>query len=206
MRRMQGIVALLAALLLIHCGSRSTQVRRYYLIESDARVDTRLLAVPAPFLVNAWISPVRIADPYQGLRIARRSSSNELVYYYYHYWADKPEEMIAGVVEDAFLQAEIFRSCTRQNHTAADVMIATRIDALERVLEAKTEFARVAGQFQMVYLPTNTVMLSYPFERRTRLRSDRTMNGFADAISRALFAEAEEFIFRVADYYQYPPE
>jgi len=203
---MQGIAVLLGALLLVHCGSRTTLVRRYYLIESDARVDTRLLAVPSPFLVNAYISPVRIAEPYEGLRIAHRSNSNELVYYYYHYWAEKPAQMIVGVVETAFEQAAIFKSCTRQNHTAADVMIVTEIDALERVLEAKAEYARISGLFQMVYLPTNTVMLSYPFERRTRLRSDRSMNGFADAISRALFAEAEEFIFRVADYYQYPPE
>jgi len=32
------------------------------------------------------------------------------------------------------------------------------------------------------------------------------MNGYAAALSRLLFSEMEEFVFRVADYYQYPPE
>ncbi|HNW59898.1 MAG TPA: ABC-type transport auxiliary lipoprotein family protein [bacterium] len=206
MRRMQQMAVLTLALLAIHCGSRATLARKYYLMESDARVDTGLLAVPEPFLVNAYISPVEIAEPYRGVRIAQRSQSNELVYYYYHYWAEKPAAMATAVVLSAFEQAAIFKSCTPQNHTAADVMIVTEIDILERLQENKAEFARTAGRFRMVYLPSNTTMLSYAFDRRMRLRSDKSMNGFADAVSRALFAETEEFIFRVADYYQYPPE
>jgi ABC-type uncharacterized transport system auxiliary subunit len=206
MKRMRWILLTLSALLMLHCGSRSTMVRKYYLIESDARVDTGLLAVSEPFLVNAYISPVQISDPYDGLRIVLRSEKNELIYYYYHYWADKPAAMATSAVHQAFVQSGIFRRCERKSNTGADVMIATEIDVLERQRENKIEFARVAGHFRMVYLPTNTTMLTYPFERRLRLRNDRSMNGFAEVISRALFDETEEFIFRVADYYQYPPE
>ena len=58
----------------------------------------------------------------------------------------------------------------------------------------------------MVYLQSNTTLLTYEFDKQTRLRKDRSMNAFASAVSKLLFSEMEEFVFRVADYYQYPPD
>jgi hypothetical protein len=58
----------------------------------------------------------------------------------------------------------------------------------------------------MIYKPTNTEMLSYPFDRRYEMRKLKTMNAFAQTVSKLLFDETEEFIFRVADYYQNPAE
>ena len=206
MKQLHRFILLLSALLFLYCGSRSTLVRKYYLIEADATIDSALLDLPEPFLVNAYISPVLVSEPYRGLRIALRSESNELVYYYYHYWADNPGEMATVTLHKAFLQAEVFKNCTRQRSASNDVMVSTSITVLERSREGNGEFARVAGLFKLVYLPQNTTLLTYPFDRRVRLRKDSNMNLFAGAVSRAFFNEAEEFIFRVADYYQYPPE
>ncbi len=206
MKRFFGIILVLSAIFFIQCGSRTTLVRKYYLIESDGRVDVGLLDVPEPFLVTAYISPVRIAEPYQDLRIALRNESHELIYYFYHFWADQPGEMATTAIHNAFLQSQVLKNIHGQRSAPADVMIGTTILALERVRVSKNEFARVAGIFKMVYLPSNTTMLSYEFDRQVRLRKDRSMNGFAEVLSKALFDEAEEFIFRVADYYQYPPE
>jgi ABC-type uncharacterized transport system auxiliary subunit len=206
MRRFGAILLPLCMLLFIQCGSRATMVRKYYLIESDARIDVGLLAVPEPFLVNAYFSPVHIAEPYQDLRIALRNDSHELVYYYYHFWADKPAEMATSAIANAFAQAQIFKNCSRQSSAQADVMVGAEIQVLERVRTEKNDIARVAGVFKMTYLPTNTTMLTYEFDRQVRLRKDKSMNSFAQVLSKAFFDETEEFIFRVADYYQYPPE
>jgi len=197
---------LLTMLLALGCGSRATLARKYFLIESDAHVDTWLLDVPAPFLVSAFISPVRVADPYQDSRIAQRSESNELVYYYYNFWADKPGEMATGLLLRAFRESGVFREVSRYNRAEADVMITCSIDALERSREGKNDLARAAGTFRLIYLESSTTLLTYEFDKQTRLGKDRSMNGYAAALSRLLFSEMEEFVFRVADYYQYPPE
>ncbi|HOY45422.1 MAG TPA: ABC-type transport auxiliary lipoprotein family protein [bacterium] len=206
MKRLFRLSLLLGLLLLLGCGSRATLARKYYLIESDARVDTWLLDVPEPFLVTACIGPVRVADPYQDTRIAQRSESNELVYYYYNFWADKPGEMAANMLLRAFRESGVFREVSRQNRGEADVMITCAIDALERSREAKNDLVRAAGSFRLVYLQSNTTLLTYEFDKQTRLRKDRSMNAFASAVSKLLFSEMEEFVFRVADYYQYPPD
>ncbi len=207
MKRLFRLSLLLGLLLLLlGCSSRATLARKYYLIESDARVDTWLLDVPEPFLVTACIGPVRVADPYQNTHIAQRSESNELVYYYYNFWADKPGEMAANMLLRAFRESGVFKEVSRFNRGEADVMITCSIAALERSREAKNDFVRAAGSFRLVYLQSNTTLLTYEFDKQMRLRKDRSMNAFAAVLSRLLFSEMEEFVFRVADYYQFPPE
>lgn len=206
MRRIYGLALALLMVLLLGCGSRTTLVRKNYLIESDARVDVKLLAVPEPFLVTAYISPVQIAEPYKEQRIAIRRESHELIYYLYHFWADKPAEMATALIADVVEQAQLFRSITRSSSVPSDVMVSTRLTVLERVKDSQGEAVHVAGIFELNYLPSRTPLISYPFERQVRLRKDKTMNGFARLLSKALFDEAEEFVFRMADYYQYPPD
>ncbi len=206
MKWLQITALTLGVVLLSQCGSRSTLVRKYYTLETDALVDVDLLDVPQPFLINAGFTPVKISEPYEDARIALRSQSNELVYYFYHYWADKPEAMATDLIFFTFVQSGIFRTCSRTISDTTDILIKTEITSLERIRTKKSEYAHVAGCFHMVYRPGNTEMLSYAFDRRYELKKAKNMNAFAQAIGKIIFNEAEEFVFRVADYYQYPPE
>ncbi len=206
MKRLQIMTLGLGLLFLCQCGSRTTLVRKYYTMETDAQVDVDLLNVPVPFLINAGFAAVKINEPYQDARIALRSRSNELVYYFYHYWADKPAAMTSRLIHETFLQSGVFKTCTRTVSESTDVVIKSEITTLERIRTKKNEYARVAGCFHMIYKPTNTEMLTYPFDRRHELRKVKTMNAFAQTISKIIFDESEEFVFRVADYFQYPPD
>jgi len=186
------------------CGSRSTQVRKYYLLENKSPLDLELMGVYEPFAYNADLKDFVVTAPYEDQRIPLRSESNELIYYYYHYWGVRPGEAVTQMVQDIFTRGGIFKKLTRNGNEHADVVITGEISAMERVRVKKAEFAHLAGRMIFKDGRTGQILVNYDFDRRVELKKNRSMNAFAETISKALFDETEEFIFRVTDYYLYP--
>ncbi|MBN2354605.1 membrane integrity-associated transporter subunit PqiC [candidate division KSB1 bacterium] len=204
MKTTKLLFLLLCTTFLLNCGSRTTLIRKYYLLESKLRPDTDLMGITEPFAVNAEIRDFRIALPYQDARIPLRSDDNELIYYYFHYWAVRPSEAVTRFVHDLTLQCNIFQRCSRTATDHADVIISGEIRSMERVRVRRDEYAHVSGVFLLTDGKTGKILIEYDFNRRMELKKKKTMNDFAELVSTILFYETEEFLFRVADLYLYP--
>ena len=195
---------LISLVFFIHCGSRNTMVRKHYLLETKALLDQQLIGVAHPFAYNAEIRDFLIEKPYQDLRIPMRSQTNELVYYFYHYWAEKPSEAVTDFVYHLFLQANIFQRCSRTSSGFADIIISGEIRTMERQRIKKNDFVHLSGKMVLTEGKTAKAIIEYEFDRLVELKKNKSMNGFAELVSKTLFDETEEFILRVADYYLYP--
>jgi len=204
MKPVRIAVFLAVCSLVLGCGSRSTMVRKYYLLENKTPLDLKLMGVYEPFGYNAELKDFIVATPYEDQRIALRSESNELIYYFYHYWGVRPGEAVTRMVQDIFSRGAIFKKLTRNVNEHADVVISGEISALERVRIKKAEYAHLAGRMTFKDGRTGQVLVDYDFDRRFELKKNKSMNAFAETLSKALFDETEEFIFRVTDYYLYP--
>jgi ABC-type uncharacterized transport system auxiliary subunit len=199
MSRTWLLLGVLAAMVVSGC-SKSTILRKYYVLESRALLDTTAAHRVVPLLIKVDVRDFSVAKAFDQTRIAVRTNSNELNYYYYHLWAVRPATAIADVVYERTRALHLFQRCVRGFSVGPDYYISGQIMALERVLIGKREYAHLQGTITLYDARTELPVLERAFDRSFELK-DKSMNGFAGACSSILEDETTAFLPRLIDHF-----
>lgn len=201
MRRTVLLLAVLAGVILSGC-SRSAIVRKFYVLEAQpGPMDPRLLR-EQPLAIKLDVRDFVIAKAYDQTRIALRTRSNELSYYYYHLWAVQPAAAVADMVYEVVAGLELFQRCTRGYSIGPDYYLTGQIMALERSQIGKKESAHLSGAYFLFDAHTELPVLQHPFDKSVELKTDKSMNGFAEIASQMLYEEFQLFLQQIVEYYQ----
>jgi ABC-type uncharacterized transport system auxiliary subunit len=202
MKTLKVIFALAAiCLTLAGCGKRAI-VRRYYLLEIPATVSAKNLTAPQPLSFSADVRDFEVVKAFDQTRIAARSGSNEIDYYFHHHWAVRPSMALADMVGELIDRAGLFQHCTRGYSYRPDYIITGQVLRLERVLTDTPDVAHLAAVFVLVDVAGEQPVVRHEFDRSMDLRSDRSMNGFANAISDIISQETQVFIGKIEAHFQ----
>ncbi len=190
-------ILILAGAGIAGCGKRAI-VSRYYLLENPRPLSPEELTITSPLPYNVDVRDFQAGRAFDQTRIAARSSSNELNYYFYHHWALRPSTALADMVYEVIDQAGLFQRCARGYSSHPDLIISGRISRCERLLGDDVDSAHLAVVLELVDRSSERQMLRHEFDRTTELDTDRSMNGFANAISHILLQEAIQFTGHIA--------
>ncbi len=167
-------------------------VRKYYLVEIPSESEVTVADKTLPFKVD--IRDFNISKAFDQTRIAVRTESHEVNYYFYHHWAVRPSAAIADMVYDIMEAKNIFLRCSRDYTYNPDYILEGYVHTIEHVMRQKKVAARLAMMFKLLETPTELPVLKYEFDRTVDLEKDRSMNGFAHAISIIVHQETETFL------------
>lgn len=199
MSRTWLLLGALTGALVLAC-SKSAILRKYYVLESRAAIDTTAVRSSSPLPIKVDVRDFTVAKAFDQTRIAVRTNTNELNYYYYHLWAVRPATAIADVVYERTNRLRLFQRCVRGFSVGPDYYISGQIMALERVQSAKKEYAHLQGTLSIYDARTELPVLERDFERTLEL-VDKSMNGFAGACSNILESETALFLPGLVDHF-----
>ncbi|MBN2000075.1 membrane integrity-associated transporter subunit PqiC [candidate division KSB1 bacterium] len=197
---------LIYVLLLLFMGcSKEALIRKYYLVEIPSEVI--ITAADSTLQYKVDIRDFNVSKAFNQTRIAVRTESNEVNYYFYHHWAVRPSVAIADMVYNIVEAKNIFYRCSRDYSYDPDFILEGYVQTIEHVMQEKKVSARLALIFRLIKTPNQVPVVKYEFDRTIDLKDDRTMNGFAHAISIILQEETEIFLNKLsAELGQSKPE
>jgi len=199
------LILILAAAGMAGCGKRAI-VSRYYLLENPRPLAPEELTVTSPLPYSVDVRDFQAGRAFDQTRIAARASSNELNYYFYHHWAVRPSTALADMVYEVIDQAGLFERSTRGYSSRPDLIISGRILRCERIVEENVDSAHLAAVLTLADRTSERQILRHEFDSTTALDKDRSMNGFANAISRILFQETVRFTELIAAQFEQQSE
>jgi ABC-type uncharacterized transport system auxiliary subunit len=199
------LILILAGAGIAGCAKRAI-VSRYYLLENPRPLSPAELTITSPLPYSADVRDFQAGRAFDLTRIAARSSSNELDYYFYHHWASRPSTALADMLYEVIDQAGLFERCTRGYSPHPDLIISGRIVRCERLLQDDVDSAHLAAVLTLADRTSERQIFRHKFDRTTELDKDRSMNGFASAISHILFQEALQFSEHIAAHLEQPSE
>jgi len=191
------LIFLVLALSLFACSKRA-MIRKFYLLETPGTVTPITVAHQVPFLVD--VRDFKVSKAFDQTRIAIRTKSHELNYYYYHHWAVKPSSAIADMIFQLIDNSGLFQRCARGYTFNPDYIITGRINTIERLYIKETESAHLSGVFELVDVKNDSLAIRNEFDKEVLLE-DKSMNGFAVAISNIITDQTENFIKKMETYF-----
>lgn len=178
------------AMLLEACRSAPAVQKNYYLIESVDSVSNKAWALYPALLevVNVEVFPA-----YAGHKIAVREESNRIRYYDYHEWAVLPQLAIQDAVI-ANLSGTGMTAYAPPGFSGvrADFILRTTVSRMEMQDRGKEFYALLAIDFTVIDNRDRSIRIVHRAIREEKLKS-KSMNLFADAISRMLAGECAAF-------------
>jgi ABC-type uncharacterized transport system auxiliary subunit len=199
MSRPYWMIATLCGVLVLSC-SKSAILRKYYVLEAHALVDTTMVGQTPTLLIKVDIRDFSVAKAFDQTRIAVRTNTNELNYYYYHLWAVRPATAIADVVYERTNRMHLFQRCMRGFSVGPDYYISGQIMALERTQKGKKESAHLQGTITLYDARTELPVMEQPFDRTLELK-ENSMNAFAGVCSSILENETGIFLSSLIDHF-----
>jgi len=203
MKILNGILAVTVLLTaMFGCGKRVI-IRRYYLLENPRLTASMDLAIAEPLPFNVDVRDFQVGKAFDQTRIAARSGSNELDYYFYHHWAVRPSMALADMAHELVDHAGVFQHCTRGYSYRPDFIVTGHVMRLERLLrDAGDDDAHLAIVFELIDVASEQQVVRHEFDRTTRLNRDKSMNGFASAVSQMVSEETELFIEKIVTHFE----
>jgi ABC-type uncharacterized transport system auxiliary subunit len=183
------------------CGKRAI-IRKYYLLENPGLLSPGDLTISEPLPFNVDVRDFQVGKAFDQTRITARSGSNELDYYFYHHWAVRPSIALADMVHESIDGARLFQLCTRGYSYRPDFVITGHVMRLERLLEDQSDAAHLAIILELSDVKSEQQVVRHEFDHTTKLDQDRSMNGFANAISEIVFQETNTFIDDIVAHFE----
>ncbi len=189
----------LIAVVMIGCGKRAI-IRQYYVIDFPVLSDSTQLAQPPLSDKICEVLPVRVSPAYAEKQIALRTDSHELKYYVYHFWAVKPENAFANLIENYLQSKRLFTLISSQLwKTHPDYEISTRIYHLEAVKVNKHLNAHLHLDIELTDTRNHQTVVVHSFDKYAPLPK-RKVNLFAAVISQMLHRELDVFSQKIRAY------
>jgi ABC-type uncharacterized transport system auxiliary subunit len=185
-------IAFLAVIALGGCGS--THAKRYFEIRSVAPAETALPKVAKRLLVQ-----MPSVDPlYDDTRILYRVSPFEIEYYPYEFWAEKPGKQIASAVADFLVKKEAFLGVeTDPMRIEADILLRSRVHAVEEIDNPDTWLARLAMDYQFIDAKTGETLAAAAFDRSAQMTKEH-VGTLPAVLSRILEEEIAKGVWELA--------
>lgn len=157
-------IALLAAAVLGGCGS--THAKRYFEIRSVAPVEGALPKIEKRLLVQMPL----VDALYDDTRILYRVSPFEIEYYPYEFWAEKPGKQIAAAMADYLVNKAVFLAVeTDPTRIEPDILLRSRVHAVEEIDNPDTWLARLAMDYQFIDAKTGETLAAAVFDRNAQM-------------------------------------
>ena len=173
--------------------SKKAMIRKFYVLETQSSIIGVQGDRIRPLAGNVDVRDFRIRKAFEQTRIAVRSESHELNYYYYHHWAARPSSVIPS---------GIFRRCARGFTNKPDFIIQGQVDRVERIEKERIAAAHLSAVLELTDEKTDSSIVRHSFDLTVDLKKDKSMNGFARAISYLLEQESLVFIEKMKKYFR----
>lgn len=195
------IFYMILGLIFCHCGKK-VMIRKYYIIESPYSISPVDSTNINTINVSADVRDFQISRAINQTRIALKSNSHELDYYFYHYWAVRPAAGVADMVFQILSYKNIFKRLTRGYSSQPNYLVTGDIRHLERDETSKKVNAHFAAIFELIDTKANATIVRHEFNRMEPIHNSKSMNAFAETISRILYEETEVFTQKISDFLQ----
>ncbi len=188
----KSAIAILAVLILSGCGS--THAKRYFEIRSVAPAEVALPKIAKRLLVQM----PSVDALYDDTRILYRVSLFEIEYYPYEFWAEKPGKQIASAMADFLVNKEVFQAVeTDPTRIEPDVILRSRVHAVEEIDNPGTWLARLAMDYQFVDAKTGETLAGAAFDRSSQMTREH-VGTLPAVLSRILEEEIAKGVWELA--------
>ncbi|MBW1803792.1 MAG: membrane integrity-associated transporter subunit PqiC [Deltaproteobacteria bacterium] len=195
------ILLIIMGFCFFHC-SKKAMIRKFYVLETQSSIIEVKGDRIQPLAGNVDVRDFRIRKAFEQTRIAVRSESHELNYYYYHHWAARPSSVIPDMVSTLVDRSGIFCRCARGFTNKPDFIIQGQVDIVERIEKERIAAAHLNATLELTDEKTDSSIVRHAFDLTVDLKEDKSMNGFARAISYLLEQESLVFIEKMSKYFR----
>jgi ABC-type uncharacterized transport system auxiliary subunit len=189
----KAVLAVLAATLMTGC--LSSPLKRYFQIQSLSSTESALPRIERRLAVE----PAEVDPPYDGIRILFRVSPYEFRYYPYEFWSEKPAKMISAAMADLLAGKKAFAGIDRGPLLPgdADLVLRSRVRALEEIDNPDVWQARLAMELDFVDAKTGQTILPWSFDRKGQMVGKK-VSELPSVLSRLLEEELSKAVWELA--------
>jgi ABC-type uncharacterized transport system auxiliary subunit len=202
MKRLCHILILIVLGLFVMQCSKKAMIRKYYVLETQSSTNRAAGDLKEPLAGNVDVRDFRTIKAFEQTRIAVRSESHELNYYFYHHWAARPSSVVPDMVCTLVDRSSIFRRCARGFTNNPDFIINGQVDIVERIQKKRASAAHLRATLELTEERSDVPLVRHDFDLTVDLKEDKSMNGFACAISNLLEQETRVFIVKMTEYFK----
>ncbi len=193
---------LISSLIMIFSTCAQMQVqRKYYLLDYPGVAQDSLMHHKSPFPYKLQVQTMKLNRTYDRTNIVVRFSAHQIDYYRYSLWAIKPQIIISDLINQQIQANRIFIKCEREFlDENPDYEIVGYINAIERFHNEAFNAAHLAMTLHLRRSDDFEIILKHQFDRQEEL-SNPDMTYFAKKMGDILREEVDEFLPRIADYF-----